>query len=549
MGLQRTHSYPCNVTEHDALEHIHFFNKTFSPSFLFSLSTICLLLRVGALRLLFRETTIFWEVESCVEHSVTLRTQYAFMTETMTPFLHPKKITEHRTSSIIIAILLLRKQNRTLNSKRAIAFARSRSSTSIHLVEGQYSVLQTKHIPSKESQVKMEFSGLSSDMQIEVFSFLDLDSLRKIMATNRVFRFLLVSDAAYRLWLFQLELCWGKLPGGVVQDTKNKDPATDLVLRNDVPVPFASRESILQSSSTVPFKRLGKTNLPLLLATKPEKIGKSLLLYSSVYSYHRPGLVFDVSTNKDALLEYSSDFTNYVYSIRASHPLAKPKVILSEVVRQNEMELDEEEEESDVEKEYTYQWRPFVVPYRCQPGPSNLIHVSPRLVSYYEITIEEREWEGTPPTFRDDCVCIGLSTSLSRWVSRLPGWDKLSYGYHGDNGGLYHGTGRNIGLVGTFGLGDTVGMGVDYVNRHIFVTKNGQFVTVAFPNLSAKMLSRTHLLPVIGLYTRHSVAVNYGGMAKPFAFDLAAYCNHDQKQFGRSSQVPMEVLVNKLVEI
>ena len=99
MGLQRTHSYPCNVTEHDALEHIHFFNKTFSPSFLFFSSTICLLLGVGALRLLFRETTIFWEVESCVEHSVTLRTQYAFMTETMTPFLHPEKITEHRTSS------------------------------------------------------------------------------------------------------------------------------------------------------------------------------------------------------------------------------------------------------------------------------------------------------------------------------------------------------------------------------------------------------------------------------------------------------------------
>jgi len=374
----------------------------------------------------------------------------------------------------------------------------------------------------------MELSSLSTDAQIEVFSFLDLDSLRRMMATNRSFRGLLLSDAAYQLWLFQFELRWGKLP----QDIK-----TNPVLRNDVSLPGVPPETFLS-----PVGRLGTANFPLLLSMTPESIPKRLKQY---LLHRRPEMTFDASKH-DVRLEYSSHVTGYVYSVKANLPLPKPKCQISET--QNRIQDDEENDDEEMddeemealENEKIYKWSPFVVPYRHQGGPTGLINVSPRLVSYYEITIETRQWETPPPHIIEDCVCIGFTTSRSRWVPRLPGWDKLSFGYHGDNGGLYHGSGRNIRLVGTFGPGDTVGMGIDYVNRHIFVTKNGRFVTVAFRDLRVEMLADIHLFPVVGLYTRHAVKVNYMGLQEPFCFDLAAYCNHDQMQPALASEISME---------
>ncbi|KAL3944148.1 MAG: hypothetical protein SGBAC_001757 [Bacillariaceae sp.] len=324
-----------------------------------------------------------------------------------------------------------------------------------------------------------------------------------MMATNRSFRGLLVSDAAYQLWLCQFEIRWGKLP----QDIK-----TNPVLRNDEPLDFAASESV-----TSCFGRLGKTNLPLLLSMTPEDVPKNLFRYS-----HRPGERFDVS--RRIRLEYSIRITGYVYSVKANIPLPKPKVQISEIRH----EMYDEEKEDARTKKMMCSWNMFVVPYRTQTRPADVVNVSPRLVSYYEITIETRHWENPPPVFRDDCVCIGLTMRTSPWIHSLPGWDRLSFGYHGDNGGLYHGSRRKIGLVGTFGLGDTVGMGIDYINHHIFVTKNGRFVT-AFRELSVDLLANTHLFPVVGLYTKHAVRVNYMGLAEPFCFDLAAYCSRDQQ--------------------
>ncbi|CAJ1951426.1 unnamed protein product [Cylindrotheca closterium] len=370
----------------------------------------------------------------------------------------------------------------------------------------------------------MKLSSLSTDAQIDVFSFLDLDSLRRMMATDRSFRCLLLSDTAYQMWLYQFELRWGKLP---------QDMHTDPVLKNDVPLPGSISAS---ESFPSPVGRLGKTNLPLLLSTTPEEIPQRLIQY-----FYHPGATFDVSTKQTPRLEYSFNVTGYVYSIRANLPLPKPKCQISEIETVTETTLmDDGEEVATLENELIYEWRPFVSPYRYQAGPKSTINVSPRLVSYFEIAIGTRQWDCPPPLFRDDCVCIGLTTSPSRWVSKLPGWDKLSFGYHGDNGGLYHGSGRNIGLVSTFGPGDTVGMGIDYVHRYIFVTKNGQFVTAAFRDLSIDMLANIHFFPIVGLYTSHVVEVNYMGMAQPFCFDLAAYCNRDQEQVTLAIEKCME---------
>ena len=124
--------------------------------------------------------------------------------------------------------------------------------------------------------------------------------------------------------------------------------------------------------------------------------------------------------------------------------------------------------------------------------------------NYFEIHILN---EGT------SCALgIGLGSSCYR-LTRMPGWDIGSIGYHADDGKLFHSTpiGRIFGL--DCHLKDTMGCGVDYSSQeHAYVTvwftRNGELAgpPEKFP------LSKDGLYPLIGmstlkesvLYTGHS---------------------------------------------
>lgn len=41
-----------------------------------------------------------------------------------------------------------------------------------------------------------------------------------------------------------------------------------------------------------------------------------------------------------------------------------------------------------------------------------------------------------------DCVAVGLASTRFQRRQRLPGWDEESYGYHGDDGAIFHGRGN-----------------------------------------------------------------------------------------------------------
>ena len=77
------------------------------------------------------------------------------------------------------------------------------------------------------------------------------------------------------------------------------------------------------------------------------------------------------------------------------------------------------------------------------------------------LRLEQRQTPPADSTNRStECVAVGLSLPGYATVGRMPGWDPLSYGYHGDDGGLFHSKGDMLRKFSpTYGAGDTVGCG------------------------------------------------------------------------------------------
>ncbi|XP_012275905.1 ran-binding protein 9 isoform X2 [Orussus abietinus] len=112
---------------------------------------------------------------------------------------------------------------------------------------------------------------------------------------------------------------------------------------------------------------------------------------------------------------------------------------------------------------------------------------------------------------------IGLSAHGVN-VNRLPGWDKHSYGYHGDDGHSFCSSGTGQPYGPTFTTGDVIGCGVNLVDNTAFYTKNGHHLGIAFTDLPP------NLYPTVGLQTPGEVVdANFG--QSPFVFDIGDMIN------------------------
>lgn len=83
---------------------------------------------------------------------------------------------------------------------------------------------------------------------------------------------------------------------------------------------------------------------------------------------------------------------------------------------------------------------------------------------------------------RDGYMGIGL-TAQNFKSNRLPGWDKQSYGYHGDDGNSFSSSGNGKSYGPTFTTDDIIGCGVNLVTNTCFYTKNGHNLGIAFQEL------------------------------------------------------------------
>lgn len=116
---------------------------------------------------------------------------------------------------------------------------------------------------------------------------------------------------------------------------------------------------------------------------------------------------------------------------------------------------------------------------------------------------------------RDGYMGIGVCAQGVN-MNRLPGWDKQSYGYHGDDGHSFcsSGTGKPYGP--TFTTGDVIGCCINLIDNTCFYTKNGVNLGIAFRDLPA------NLYPTVGLQTPGEVVeANFG--STPFIFDIEDY--------------------------
>ena len=80
----------------------------------------------------------------------------------------------------------------------------------------------------------------------------------------------------------------------------------------------------------------------------------------------------------------------------------------------------------------------------------------PAVCATANVLVASRLHPTDPPSPLPSFIGVGFSAS-SVSLSRLPGWEKGSWGYHGDDGCAFEGSGKGRPYGPTFTTGDVIG--------------------------------------------------------------------------------------------
>ncbi|XP_077984428.1 uncharacterized protein LOC144439053 [Glandiceps talaboti] len=121
--------------------------------------------------------------------------------------------------------------------------------------------------------------------------------------------------------------------------------------------------------------------------------------------------------------------------------------------------------------------------------------------NYFEVEILDTGYRNT--------IGVGLAPQ-DYSLSRQPGWDEGSVGYHSDNGFLYIGSGRGTKYATVCKKGDVIGCGIQFNEElsnklSVFFTKNNEELR------TVNVKSKSDLHPAVGLHSgREKVKVTLG---------------------------------------
>ncbi|KAG1749624.1 uncharacterized protein EDB91DRAFT_1108746 [Suillus paluster] len=129
-------------------------------------------------------------------------------------------------------------------------------------------------------------------------------------------------------------------------------------------------------------------------------------------------------------------------------------------------------------------------------------------IYYYEVEVTSKT------NSNKGHISVGL-VSRDFKPSRLPGWEKNSWGYHGDDGSSFAAEKTGTPYGPQFGAGDVIGCGLDFSQNRAFYTKNGALLGSVFDNIGKDC----DIYPAVGLcHPGESVRANFG--QDPFKFDI-----------------------------
>eukprot|EP00882_Tetradesmus_deserticola_P015836 GHRQ01016884.1.p1 GENE.GHRQ01016884.1~~GHRQ01016884.1.p1 ORF type:complete len:209 (+),score=72.32 GHRQ01016884.1:270-896(+) len=138
-----------------------------------------------------------------------------------------------------------------------------------------------------------------------------------------------------------------------------------------------------------------------------------------------------------------------------------------------------------------------------------------QLLYYFELTVVDQGELGR--------IAIGFSDKSFK-LTRQPGWESGSYGYHGDDGRKFHHSEKGEEYGPKYSTGDTVGACLHFGRQEVFFTKNGTRLKTAFRNVRPQQM-----YPTVGLHSKNEqVVVNFG--ASPFRFDLEGLLADEREQ-------------------
>lgn len=233
-------------------------------------------------------------------------------------------------------------------------------------------------------------------------------------------------------------------------------------------------------------------------------------------------------------------------SVRSNHPLPRPKLLRAASPKQSKARTNKgrnilgKRQASQQDEEP--KWQPFVVPFCQSIGPVHHYHsFVPRTISYFEVSICNQDQDPakrrmssleppSPSQGRLPCVAVGLSLDSFPLDRRMPGWERDSFGFHGDDGTAFgQGARKDVKkqFGPCFGAGDVVGCGIDYRKQAVFYTLNGNFLDYAH-TLTKEQLQQDWY-PCIGLDAAMPVECNFGTQ-RPFCFDVASMVRKSSDQ-------------------